>query len=205
MGLVTMRAFDHTRLFMALALACVAGLANIGCTSEVESTDFTEASAEPVGQVSQGIWEDECWWYNPDYIGEYRIDHTSNTTYDKEGCNKTWIAQVNDFDMPSSWFIGTVVLDKGPRPTTRAACEDLWMAAQLAEATGSSFHLLTSDGDSNYRSRGRWEDGECKLPLVWFLAPLFDDGGLYRVFATSRTSRHGSTRKMRFLTFALPF
>jgi hypothetical protein len=102
------------------------------------------------------------------------------------------------------------VRDNGPRPTTRAACENLWMSVQVVEAerlcppvnSRSCWHNITEDGDPKYTKRGAWNSGRCDLPRFY----LSEFGGefpnpaaySYRVYATSRSSRDGATRPIVF-------
>jgi hypothetical protein len=196
--------FKTNRVRYALSrapCACAVWLVT-ACTLPIDEQG--QGPHEPVADVSQAIWEDGCDFTPEDHFDEDSFAHHTQSSYDHPSCHKTWIAEVQRLRDGDN----VLVRDIGPRPTTRAACENLWMSVQVVEqfrlcppSPRSCWHDITEDGDPKYTKRGEWT-GRCELPRFY----LSEFGGEfpnlaavpYRVYATSRSSRNGATRPIVF-------
>jgi len=188
----------------ALSRALCACAVWVGTACSLAIEEQGSGSSEPVGDVAQAIWEAACDVTAADYHDDDNLAHHTTSSYDHAGCNKTWIAQVRRLGDES-----ILVKDVGPRPTTRSACENVWMSVQVAEALilcppapRSCWRNITEDRDPQYTKRGVWNAGYCELP-EFYLSEYWGEfpnpsAYSYRVYATARSSRDGATRPMLF-------
>jgi hypothetical protein len=192
---------NHSEILNKWVLAAV--LLSLGSACSASVDDSAEMADEGVGQVTEAIWESGCNSHASDSFGSGTFAFETAATYEKVDpvCSKTWIARVSSFDKTS--FDGVAVTDWATDITSKSVCNTLWMAAQLFRLDGSTWTPVTADTDLNYRHNGMWNTvlpgyPKC-LNAVFFDESLFESGRTYRMHATARTSRYGSTRKMYFI------
>lgn len=180
-------------------LSCVAvGLVSAVCFGCGAPTEEDLAEAEALGEVSQPIWEATCNSVPVDETQASTFNGTEAAGYDHgSNCNKTFIKEVTNFSKP--YLLAYVEVSDGAPATTQSACEASWGAAQLFKKNGSTWTPLTTE--SQYQGYGEWLTGGitmCDYPLLAFPASLFQSGETYRIHATMRTARQGSTKAIYF-------
>jgi hypothetical protein len=177
-------------------LAAASALVAVGCGSEVAGSPDGE---EAVMSTSAGIGEAAC----ADAPGGLQFDGGANVfvyPYSDASCYKAMRVTIVDYsseylgpgDVPGGTDVSWADAHRqgGPAlPTTQAACEKLWVRADLYRLSGAGWLTVASKS-----SRGVWSGG-CQAPTVSFTEKVSSTEGelyagtTYRIAGTARMDR----------------
>lgn len=175
---------------MGIVSVCAGALVLSGCLGSAEGEGFEEE----VGETEQAMGL-ECAGATATVSFTGSADWESVQTYNTPSCYKGVVVDVNNILYPGGVATATVYWADSA-PTTQAACEDSYVAADVFKWVSGSWSYHFSMDDHGVWNAGT---GKCQTPLV---GDGLGTGQSFRFALTARTSASSSasTRKVGIQT-----